>query len=41
LRDCCTEEKFSEGDELLVEVVEESGVLVTVNGVSVNGVSVS
>ena len=37
-RDWCTEEKFSEGDKLPVEVVEESGVLVTV---SVNGVSVS
>jgi hypothetical protein len=37
-RDWCTEEKFSEGDKLPVEVVEESGVSVTV---SVNGVSVS
>jgi hypothetical protein len=27
-RDCCSEEKFSEGDELPVEVVEEFGVLV-------------
>ena len=40
-RDWCTEEKFSEGDELPVEVVEESGVSVTVNGVSVNGVSIN
>ena len=38
LRDWCTEEKFSEGDKLLVEVVKKSGVLVTV---LVNGVSVS
>jgi hypothetical protein len=39
LRDWCTEEKFSKGDELPVEVVEESGV--SVNAVSVNRVSVS
>jgi len=34
-RDWCTEENFSEDGELLVEVVEELGVSVTVNGVSV------
>jgi hypothetical protein len=39
--DCCTEEKFSEGDELPVEVVDESGVSVTANAVSVNRVSAS